>query len=66
MRYRKHGLTRLEGIAIFLPIMGDYVLCIDCHDCEKIKDKRKLQVMISHQLLCVHLCTYLGICTGEY
>lgn len=27
MRYRKHGITRLE----------------DCHDCEKIKDKKKLQ-----------------------
>ena len=40
-----------------LLLIVDDVLHTDCHDCERIKDKRKLQVVVSYHLhLCIWYC----------
>ena len=45
MKYRKHGITKLEGIVTSLNIaIPDNYTTADCHDCERVKDKKKLQV----------------------
>jgi len=44
IKYRKHGITKLEGIIISLLLLPDYHTTVDCHDCERVKDKKRLQV----------------------